>query len=729
MILIKRILLLSFVLLLVFVGFALARPEISGELELELLNKGINEPLPAVIVLNKAIEPHELRVLKAIGIEIDKTSYSDVIFGNLSWKMLEKLKDKEYLSAIGSDFEINALANGKTEIGFDKLLELNITKEENFGKNITVAVLDSGINNNNNLNLIQEIDFTGEGVIDSLGHGTVIAEVIGSNNTVNKGIAFNSQIISLKVLDSTGKGRASNAVKAIEWAIKNKVKVVNLGFGGIISNCGNDILSKAVNKAAEKGILVIVAAGNPEIEGIMSPACAEKAMAVGSMTATAKNFPDIVAPNQEISGTSISSAYVSGTAALLLSAKPETSNKELKEILFETADDINLPMEFQGFGKINAFNAYIKLVGLTIADLNIDLNILDKNFLKSNNFEKLSREEQKKIEKILNKKDKTEKKEKIISKLPKIKESPGTLFYGIQKFLEEVDLLLTFDEKTKAEKKLKLANLRLSELIEIDKKQETSFNRQLFKEFKENLNKALTIAEDVSEIQENVAEQAIENIELIEFMELNEETQDVSEKALSLVDRFAATKPEKAAELYFKLSEKMLEKLEEKENKELAEDYEKTIAKTQKAVEKAKDEGKNVKQLEQKIKIMTEKEIEKLTEKHKKILEINEEIQKAIEKTREETEKESFKELGIEIEKQKKLVEEQARIESEKDNSSGTGDGNGQSGDGDSSDGGDNSDSEGDSGNSNGDNSGQGNNGDSGGDNGDSEDNSGHGGQ
>lgn len=796
MALIKRILIFSFVLLLAFAGFVFAHPEVSGELELELLTKGINEPVPAVIVLNKTIEPHELRVLKAIGVEIDETFYGDVIFGSLSWKMLEKLKDKDYLSAIGPDFEINALTDGATEIGFSKLLELNISKEESFGKNITVAVLDSGINNNNNLNLIQEIDFTGEGVADFFGHGTFVAETIGSNTKANKGIAFNSQIISLKVLDSTGKGKASNAVKAIEWAIKNKVDVLNLGFGGTISNCGEDILSKAVNKAAEKGILVIVAAGNPSVEGIMSPACAEKAIAVGSTTATAKNFPDLVASSQgEISGTSISSAYVSGTAALLLSAKPETNNQRLKEILFETADNINLPMEFQGFGRVNTFNAYVELVGLTVADLNIDLNTLNENFIESNKFEKLSEEEQKKLEKFLEKKEKEERKKKRISELPKVKESPDTLLYGVQRFLEEADLFLTFDKKIKAEKRLSQANLRLSELIEINKKQKASFNKQLLKDFKENFEEALTIAEEFPEIQENIAEQAVENIELIESMELDEEINETSEKALNAVDGFAETKPEKAAELYFRLSERMLEKLEEKENKELdelVEDYEKTIAKTQKAVEKAKDKEKNVEKLEQKIERRAEENIKKFTERHEKfsektkrqaekiieisveilkannkeieiskenfgvlskflkekileiqtldeISEINEEIKEEIEKTREEVRKEEFNELDMQIQEQKKIVEEQEQSDSisgedqEDDDDNGTeGWGGDSGGHGDDSDD-DSNGSDGDDGDSNGDNGdsdngddGYGDNGDDGDDNGDDDGHGGH---
>ena len=76
--------------------------------------------------------------------------------------------------------------------------------------------------------------------------------------------------------------------------------------------------------------------------------------------------PEIVCPGTGIiscnnksgysakSGTSMAVPIVSGIVALMLERKPDLTNKEIKKKMYETAIDVGLPKNHQGWGEINA---------------------------------------------------------------------------------------------------------------------------------------------------------------------------------------------------------------------------------------------------------------------------------------------------------------------------------------------------------------------------------------
>ena len=53
------------------------------------------------------------------------------------------------------------------------------------------------------------------------------------------------------------------------------------------------------------------------------------------------------------SGTSMSTPLISGAAALMLEKNPQLTNVEIKMMLKESADDMGLPRNQQGWGKFN----------------------------------------------------------------------------------------------------------------------------------------------------------------------------------------------------------------------------------------------------------------------------------------------------------------------------------------------------------------------------------------
>lgn len=127
---------------------------------------------------------------------------------------------------------------------------------------------------------------------------------------------------------------------------------------------------------------MVTAAGNqgPRPSSITAPGCSRKVITVGSSdllegksavsgrgpTIECVCKPDIVAPGKKIvsceagsssytikSGTSMSTPLISGAIALMLEKNPELTNLEIKMMLRDSADDLGLARNQQGWGKFN----------------------------------------------------------------------------------------------------------------------------------------------------------------------------------------------------------------------------------------------------------------------------------------------------------------------------------------------------------------------------------------
>ena len=176
------------------------------------------------------------------------------------------------------------------------------------GSNMTVAVIDSGIQNSNDFTgrLIGMYDFTpgrnGASVTpyDEYGHGTHVAGLIGSSGASSNGkfagVAPGVKLLALRVLDRKGAGRTSSVIDALEFAVANKqrfgIRIVNLSLGHpIYESAATDPLVQAVEAAVRAGLVVVTAAGNygtnrvtgeTGYAGIASPGNAPSAITVGA---------------------------------------------------------------------------------------------------------------------------------------------------------------------------------------------------------------------------------------------------------------------------------------------------------------------------------------------------------------------------------------------------------------------------------------------------------------
>ncbi|MGW0515736.1 S8 family serine peptidase [Crossiella sp. NPDC003009] len=254
------------------------------------------------------------------------------------------------------------------------------------GKGVTVAVLDSGIDDTHPDvagKVKHSKDFSGKGnITDGNGHGThVAAAAVGSGSAEGgklKGVAPEAELAVGKVLDDNGRGQFDDIIAGMAWAAAEvKAKVVNLSLGS--RSDSDDPLTQAVNTLSRKhNTLFVVAAGNDgSPRTVMSPASADLALAVGSVTKSGglSDFssqgprrgdgavkPEISAPGSDIvaaratgtamgepvnerytkaSGTSMAAPHVSGGAAALAQQHPDWTAEQLKSALVATSAPVD----------------------------------------------------------------------------------------------------------------------------------------------------------------------------------------------------------------------------------------------------------------------------------------------------------------------------------------------------------------------------------------------------
>lgn len=285
------------------------------------------------------------------------------------------------------------------------------------GQGVLLGILDTGFdwqlhNSLKTRNVVAEYDFvfndnvTANQAEDSPSqhnHGTYVFSIAGGyHDSVLIGAAYNASFLLAKTeyVPSERNVEEDNYAAALEWMENRGVRITSSSLGYNTFDAGQTsytysqmdgkttIVTRAAELAFSKGVLTITAAGN-EGNGawkyIVAPADGFNTIAIGAVssldsvasfsgigpTPDGRMKPELVAmgvnnfgarastPNQYTSnsGTSAATPIASGAAALVWSAFPHLTNKQVRNLLISTAGSFKRPNFYRGYGLINVKKA------------------------------------------------------------------------------------------------------------------------------------------------------------------------------------------------------------------------------------------------------------------------------------------------------------------------------------------------------------------------------------
>ncbi|QSX24147.1 S8 family peptidase [Priestia megaterium] len=296
-----------------------------------------------------------------------------------------------------SPVKVKILNNPETNNkSLDLILDKSIWKDSNRGKDIITAVIDSGCAIHHpdlKENIIGVYNFTMDNhgnpndVTDYIGHGTHVSGIIAAS--YNKfgivGVAPESKLLILKVIDQNGVGKYDNLVKAIEYAMNwkgpndERISIINLSLGGVHHS---EELHETIKKARNQGVVLVSASGNEgdgdyTTDEKLFPGYYKEVIQVGSINlegvpsyfSNSNLNLDFVAPGEkvlsthlddkyvELTGTSMAAPHITGIIALALNLL-KRENKELNlfsvyEFLLSKSKRLGFPSNQEGNGLVH----------------------------------------------------------------------------------------------------------------------------------------------------------------------------------------------------------------------------------------------------------------------------------------------------------------------------------------------------------------------------------------
>jgi subtilisin family serine protease len=238
------------------------------------------------------------------------------------------------------------------------------------GRGVRVAVVDTGVDTNHpdlTDRVAKTINFVegGEKTFTADHHGTAVAGVIGAradNGMGIYGIAPGAELLAVKACWHRRPGSSEawcsswTLAKAIDFAIIERVQVLNLSLSGPHDPLLGRLIVKAVE---ERGITVVAAVMERGDPALSFPSSLSTVIAVvasdaqGSVRARVGKHPaPLAAPGIEVlttvpngaydflSGSSFATAHVSGIVALLLEGNPQLSPREVRSLLVDSGNPL-----------------------------------------------------------------------------------------------------------------------------------------------------------------------------------------------------------------------------------------------------------------------------------------------------------------------------------------------------------------------------------------------------
>jgi subtilisin family serine protease len=230
------------------------------------------------------------------------------------------------------------------------------------GKKVKIAILDSGCPhhkdiriNGDAINLCEEnVDLS-----DQNGHATMLAGIINANNKKTiMGLAPHAEIIYGKIINNKNICGFNSLVAGVLWAIVQEVDIIVIALG---TQYDYAVLRDAVKKARDRGICVFAAAGDKNINiewEIDFPARYEHVISNGFLKRIkiqndiVRKKVDFYLPNKGLyttylnnkyikaTGSSISSAFYAGLAAVLIEQYKGENKKDIPTFVYKRLKNI-----------------------------------------------------------------------------------------------------------------------------------------------------------------------------------------------------------------------------------------------------------------------------------------------------------------------------------------------------------------------------------------------------
>eukprot|EP01048_Picozoa_sp_COSAG05_P015836 COSAG05_NODE_1959_length_3783_cov_1.671010_1_plen_403_part_10 len=322
--------------------------------------------------VNNKIEVQELWTLKS-DTEQSKASFIQAL---KKFEFIKKIED--VLTVDGQSWQNDPLSDQQHHIQNPNLHQLIAHQ----AADVLVAILDTGIDRHHNdlqnmiyINEKETIngkDDDNNGYIDDRygydfskasgkkgdpiddhGHGTHLAGIIAAQSKNQQGIvgvAQNAKLLNIKCLNASSSGTQLNVSAAIKYAADQGAKVINCSWA--IKN-PSWILKEAVTHALNKGAIIVASAGNnnqPErvypasYDGVISVSALNKNQELSEVANKKAKFDlaiygeDVLStmPNnnyQSKSGTSQSTALLSGILSKVIGINPKLNPENIKKIL------------------------------------------------------------------------------------------------------------------------------------------------------------------------------------------------------------------------------------------------------------------------------------------------------------------------------------------------------------------------------------------------------------
>ena len=292
-----------------------------------------------------------------------RSAPAGVVLGQIDRLQAVRVRDGEWLKSMGLSgeitkgnnyyvqvpqvpLEVRTMGDSVYRVVGSKALDLMGAEgvTSGWGKNVKVALLDTSVSEAETL------------LGAEAGHGTSMKSLITGGSVAVKGAAPAAQVNNIPVLDGEGKGNSFTLAQAIVQAVDTGAQVINMSLG---SDGDSAVVRAAVAYAISRNVALVAATGNEAVNRVSYPAAYEGVLAVASVDADKQQLyfsnrgssVGVAAPGfavvadwpggktVEVSGTSASTALVSGVLAALISKEPGMTGTRAVELIRQYADD------------------------------------------------------------------------------------------------------------------------------------------------------------------------------------------------------------------------------------------------------------------------------------------------------------------------------------------------------------------------------------------------------